>query len=95
MRMINPSWIIPAARVGKDMTLKYPTKFIPADVARYMFVGLPIINIIDQVFAAANSPTKYGIGLIFVFLQKKQINGVRVKTTISLDVKTVKSAVSK
>ena len=68
---------------------------MPADVARYIFVGFPIINIIDQVFAAANSPTKYGIGFIFVFLQKKQINGVRVKTTISLDVKTVRTAVSK
>ena len=45
--------------------------------------------------AAANSAIKYGIGLIFVFLQKKQINGVKVKMTMSFDVKTVKNAVNK
>lgn len=58
-----------------------------------MFVGLPMININDHVFAAANSATKYGIGLIFEFLQKKQMNGVNVKMTMSLDVKIVNTAV--
>ena len=58
-----------------------------------MFVGLPIININDHVLAAANSAIKYGIGLILEFLQKKQINGVNVRMTISLDVKIVSVAV--
>ena len=60
-----------------------------------MFVGLPIISIIDQVFAAANSATKYGNGLILTFLQNKQIKGVRVRITISFEVKIVRTAVSK
>ena len=54
-----------------------------------------MININDHVFAAENSPTKYGIGLIFEFLQKKQINGVNVKITMSFDVNIVSVAVSK
>ena len=53
------------------------------------------MNSSDQVLAAANSATKYGIGLIFALLQKKQINGVKVKITISLDVKIVNAAVKK
>ena len=52
-----------------------------------------MININDHVLAAENSATKYGIGLIFEFLQKKQINGVNVRITISLDVKIVNVAV--
>ena len=32
-----------------------------------------MININDHVLAAENSATKYGIGLIFEFLQKKQM----------------------
>ena len=59
-----------------------------------MFVGLPIINMSDHVLAAQNSATKYGIGLIFESLQKKQMNGVKVKITISFDVKMVNAAVS-
>ena len=54
-----------------------------------MLVGLPIMSIIDQVLAAQNSATKYGIGLIFAFLQKKQMNGVNVKMTMSFDVNIV------
>ena len=53
-------------------------------------VGFPIININDQVLAAQNSATKYGIGLILKFLQKKQINGVNVRMIISFDVKMVR-----
>ena len=49
----------------------------------------------DHVLAAENSATKYGIGLILEFLQKKQINGVKVKMTMSLDVKIVSVAVKK
>ena len=60
-----------------------------------MFVGLPIINIIDHVFAAANSAIKYGKGLIYVLFAKKQINGVNVSITTSLDVKIVKTATSR
>ncbi len=52
-----------------------------------------MININDQVLAAANSATKYGIGLILEFLQKKQINGVNVRMTMSLEVKIVNKAV--
>ena len=47
------------------------------------------MSIIDQVLAAQNSATKYGIGLIFAFLQKKQMNGVNVKMTMSFDVNIV------
>ena len=60
-----------------------------------MLVGLPITNIIDQVFAAVNSAIKNGIGEILVLLQKKQINGVKVKITISLEVNTVRNATRK
>ena len=60
-----------------------------------MLVGLPIMNINDHVLAAANSAIKYGIGLIVEFLQKKQINGVNVRMTISLDVNIVNVAVKK
>ena len=60
-----------------------------------MLVGLPIIKIIDHVLAATNSATKYGIGLIFEFLQKKQIKGVNVNITMSFDVKIVKAATKK
>ena len=70
-------------------------KLIPADVAKQIFVGLPIININDHVLAAENSATRYGIGLIFEFLQKKHINGVNVRITISLDVNIVNAAVNK
>ena len=52
-----------------------------------------MININDHVLAAVNSATRYGIGLILLFLQKKQINGVNVKITMSFDVKMVKIAV--
>ena len=52
-----------------------------------------MINISDHVLAAENSATKYGIGLIFELLQKKHMNGVNVKITISLDVKIVSVAV--
>ena len=63
---------------------------MPAEVAKKMFVGLPIMNNSDHVFAAANSLIKYGSGLIFILLQKKQMNGVKVKITTSLDVNMVK-----
>ena len=36
-----------------------------ADVAKYIFVGFPMISVILQVLAATNSANKYGIGLIF------------------------------
>ena len=58
-----------------------------------MFVGLPMINSIDHVFAAANSEMRKGSGLILACLEKKQINGVNVKMTMSLEVKIVKIAV--
>lgn len=45
--------------------------------------------------APTNSPTKYGNGLILVFLQKKIINGVKVITIMSLDVKIVKIEATK
>ena len=60
-----------------------------------MLVGLPITNIIDQVFAAVNYAIKNGIGEILVLLQKTQINGVKVKITISLEVNTVRNATRK
>ena len=60
-----------------------------------MFVGLPIINIIDHVLAAVNSAIKNGKGEILVLLQKKQINGVKVSITISLEVNTVKKDTKK
>ncbi len=59
------------------------------EVARYMFVGFPMIKNILQVLAATNSAIRYGIGLILAFLQKKQMNGVNVKMMMSFDVKTV------
>ena len=40
------------------------------DVAKNIFVGFPIINIIEYVLAAANSATKNGIGFILAFLAK-------------------------
>ena len=54
-----------------------------------------MINISDQVLAAENSATRYGIGLILEFLQKKHMNGVNVKITMSFDVKIVNVAVNK
>ena len=56
---------------------------------------MPIINIIDHVFAATNSAIKYGSGSIFACLQKKQINGVKVNITISLDVNIVSIDINK
>lgn len=50
--------IIPQAIVGKAITLKYVKKSMFACVAKNIFVGFPIINIIDQVFALTNSLTK-------------------------------------
>ena len=38
-----------------------------------------------------NSVTRYGIGLIFAAFVKYPMNGVNVSTTISLDVKTVRT----
>ena len=58
-------------------------------------MGLPIINIIDHVLAAVNSAIKNGKGEILVLLQKKQINGVKVNITISLEVNTVKKETKK
>ena len=43
-------------------------------------------------FAAINSDIKYGIGLIFAFLEKNIINGVNVKIIMSFDVKIVNIA---
>ena len=40
------------------------------DVAKNIFVGFPIINIIEYVLAAENSATRYGIGFILAFLAK-------------------------
>ena len=60
-----------------------------------MFVGLPITNINDQVFAATNSATKYGKGLILLLLQNIQIKGVRVNMTTSLEVNIVSNEVRK
>jgi hypothetical protein len=77
--------------VGKTITEKYSKKPIPADCAKYMFVGLPTISIMLQVFAATNSPTKKGSGEMPAFLQKMQIGGVKVKMIISLEVNTVKT----
>ena len=54
-------------------------------------VGFPIIRNIDRVFAATNSAIMYGTGSIFAFAQKQHINGVKVKITISLEVKTVRT----
>jgi hypothetical protein len=59
-----------ANTVGNHITRKYATKSNPAPVAKYMFVGLPIINNMLHVFAATKHATKYGIGLIFAPLQK-------------------------
>ena len=59
-----------------------------------MFVGLPITSAILHVFAATNSPTKYGIGLTRSSLQKQQMKGVNVSTTISFDVKMVSTDTS-
>ena len=52
------SWVNPALSVGKNITLKYSIKLILAEVAKYILVGFPIISIILQVLAAANSDTK-------------------------------------
>ena len=54
-----------------------------------------MISIIEKVFAATNSPIKYGIGFTFVCLQKKQIKGVKVRITISLDVNVVRIAATR
>ena len=56
-----------------------------------MLVGLPIISIILQVFAAINSPNKNGNGEIFAFFAKIQIGGVNVKIITSLEVNTVRT----
>ena len=82
--------IKPAKILGINIYFIYSKKSILNDVAKYIFVGFPIINNILQVFAATNSPIKYGIGLTFVFLQKNIINGVKVITIMSLDVNMVK-----
>lgn len=52
-----------------------------------------MIRISDHVFAAANSATRYGIGLVFAFLAKKQMNVANVNITISLDVNIVSIAI--
>ena len=57
-------------------------------------VGLPIGSIIEYVFAATNSMTRYGIGFIFPRLEKYRINGVNVKITISFEVKIVKNDIN-
>ena len=67
-------------------------KSMLAVVAKKIFVGLPMTNINDQVFAAVNSAIKYGSGLMCVLLQKKQMNGVNVRMTTSFDVNIVNPA---
>ena len=76
--------------VGKNIVFIYSKNVMFKEVARYIFVGFPIIKNILQVLAATNSAIRYGIGLILAFLQKKQINGVNVKMMMSFDVNTVK-----
>lgn len=77
--------------VGMVIYFIYSINPIWNEVAKYMLVGLPIINNIDHVFAPTNSPIKYGRGLILAFLQKKTIKGVKVMIIISLEVNIVKS----
>ena len=60
-----------------------------------MLVGLPMSKAIEKVFAATNSSIKNGRGEILALLQKLRMNGVKVKTTMSLEVKTVRSPVTK
>lgn len=60
-----------------------------AELAMYTFVGLPIISIMLQVFAAVNSAIKNGVLFMLAFLQKYKIKGVNVKITMSFEVKTV------
>ncbi len=79
----------PAKQAGKTIFETYDIKSIPADDAKYIFVGLPIINSILHVFEATNSANKYGNGFILAFFAKKQIKGVNVNTTISLEVNIV------
>ena len=81
--------VTPAPIVGKNIVFIYSKNVMFKDVARYIFVGFPMIKNMLQVLAATNSATRYGIGLIFAFLQKKHINGVNVKMMMSFDVNTV------
>jgi len=48
-----------------------------------------------QIFAIKNCPIKYGIGLTLVYLQKYTIIGVRVRITISFEVKVVNTLLRK
>ena len=61
-----------------------------AEDAKYIFVGFPIDNNIEYVLAFINSTKRYGSGLILAFLENKQIKGVKVNITISLDVNIVR-----
>lgn len=79
----------PAKHAGKIICDTYDIKSIPADDAKYIFVGFPIINSILHVFEATNSANKYGNGFILAFFAKKHIKGVKVNTTISLEVNIV------
>ena len=54
----NPKDTSPAHNVGRAIFDVYSKKLIPLLVARYIFVGFPIIKNIDQVFAETNSETK-------------------------------------
>ena len=78
------------ANLGKNIVFIYSKNVMFKEVARYIFVGFPIIKNMLQVLAATNSAIRYGIGLILAFLQKKQINGVNVKIMMSFDVNIVK-----
>ena len=73
----NPKDTIPAKIVGRAIFDVYSKKEILPLVARYIFVGLPIIKNIDHVLAETNSDTKYGTGLMFALFEKKIIKGVK------------------
>ena len=60
----------PANIVGSAITPTYSAKPTFIDVARYMFVGLPIIKNILYVFAATNSVKINGIGSMSQFRAK-------------------------
>ena len=49
-----------------------------------------MMNIMLKVFAAMNSVTRYGTGLIFAAFVKYPMKGVKVSTTMSLEVNTVR-----